>query len=103
MKAIQVSSFGAPEVLRLTELPDAAPGPGEVAVDVTHAAVGLIDVSIRQGLASTVPGADSRRATCPGRTERPGNSGQYRDRIKPRYAHDGGYRSSSGARRNYSA
>ena len=26
MKAIQVSGFGAPEVLRLTELPDAAPG-----------------------------------------------------------------------------
>jgi len=26
MKAIQVSSFGAPEVLRLTELPDPAPG-----------------------------------------------------------------------------
>jgi NADPH2:quinone reductase len=50
MKAIQVSSFGPPEVLRLTELPDAAPGPGEVAIDVTHAAVGLIDVFIRQGL-----------------------------------------------------
>ena len=48
MKAIQVSSFGAPEVLRLAELPDAAPGPGEVAIDVTCAAVGLIDVFIRQ-------------------------------------------------------
>jgi NADPH2:quinone reductase len=56
MKAIQVSSFGAPEVLRLTELPDAAPGPGEVAVDVTHAAVGLIDVFIRQGLYRDRPG-----------------------------------------------
>ena len=42
MRAIQVSSFGAPEVLRLAELPDAAPGPGEVAINVTHAAVGLI-------------------------------------------------------------
>jgi NADPH2:quinone reductase len=50
MQAIQVSSFGAPEVLRLIELPDPAPGPGEVAVDVTRAAVGLIDVFIRQGL-----------------------------------------------------
>ena len=56
MKAIQVSSFGPPEVLRLTELPDAAPGPGEVAVDVTHAAVGLIDVFIRQGLYRDRPG-----------------------------------------------
>lgn len=56
MKAIQVSSFGAPQVLRLTELPDAVPGPGEVAVDVTHAAVGLIDVFIRQGLYRDRPG-----------------------------------------------
>jgi NADPH2:quinone reductase len=51
MKAIQVSSFGAPEVLRLTELPDPAPGPGEV----VYAAVGLIDVFIRQGLYLTGP------------------------------------------------
>ena len=56
MKAIQVSAFGPPEVLRLTELPDAAPGPGEVAVDVSHAAVGLIDVFIRQGLYRDRPG-----------------------------------------------
>ena len=56
MKAIQVSSFGAPEVLRPTELPDATAGAGEVAVDVTHAAVGLIDVFIRQGLYRDRPG-----------------------------------------------
>jgi NADPH:quinone reductase-like Zn-dependent oxidoreductase len=56
MKAIQVSSSGAPEVLRLAELPDPAPGPGEVAIDVTHAAVGLIDVFIRQGLYRDRPG-----------------------------------------------
>jgi NADPH:quinone reductase len=56
MKAIQVSSFGAPEVLRPTELCDAAPGPGEVAIDVTCAAVGLIDVFIRQGLYRDRPG-----------------------------------------------
>ena len=56
MKAIQVSGFGPPEVLRLTELPDPAPGPGEVAIDVTHAAVGLIDVFIRQGQYRDRPG-----------------------------------------------
>ena len=56
MKAIQVSSFGPPEVLRLTELPDPAPGPGEVAIDVTRAAVGLIDVFIRQGRYRDRPG-----------------------------------------------
>jgi NADPH2:quinone reductase len=30
--------------------PEPEPGPGQVAVDVTHAAVGLIDVYLRQGL-----------------------------------------------------
>jgi len=56
VKAIQVSGFGPPEVLRVTELPDPAPGPGEVAIDVTHAAVGLIDVFIRQGQYRDRPG-----------------------------------------------
>ncbi|GLW11760.1 NADPH:quinone reductase [Microtetraspora sp. NBRC 13810] len=50
MKAVQVTRFGAPDVLAVTDLPDPTPGPGQVAIDVTHAAVGLIDVYIRQGL-----------------------------------------------------
>ncbi|MFF2328620.1 MULTISPECIES: zinc-binding alcohol dehydrogenase family protein [unclassified Streptomyces] len=50
MHAVVVSHFGDPEVLELTELPDPVPGPGQVAIDVTHAAVGLIDAYIRKGL-----------------------------------------------------
>ena len=50
MKAVQVNGFGDPAVLTVTELPDPTPGPGQVAIDVTHAAVGLIDVYLRQGL-----------------------------------------------------
>ncbi|MBI0298678.1 zinc-binding dehydrogenase [Streptomyces sp. PRKS01-29] len=50
MKAVQVTRFGEPGVLALADLPDPAPGPGQVAIDVTHAAVGLIDVYLRQGL-----------------------------------------------------
>ncbi|MBO0815145.1 MAG: hypothetical protein J2P30_08365 [Actinobacteria bacterium] len=60
MKATLVSSFGPPEVLRLTQLPDPVPGPGEVALDVTHAAAGLIDVFIRQGLYRDRPGLPQR-------------------------------------------
>ena len=53
MKAIQVSSFGAPEVLRVAELPDPAPGPGEVAVDVTHAAGPLVQFHPRASPSSS--------------------------------------------------
>ncbi|QXE36377.1 zinc-binding dehydrogenase [Streptomyces sp. GMY02] len=50
MQAVQAGRFGEPDVLALADLPDPAPGPGQVAINVTHAAVGLIDVYIRQGL-----------------------------------------------------
>jgi NADPH2:quinone reductase len=56
MHAAVVTRFGHPEAFQLTELPDPASGPGEVAIEVSHAAVGLIDVYIRQGLYQDRPG-----------------------------------------------
>ncbi|MFZ4842527.1 quinone oxidoreductase family protein [Mycetocola saprophilus] len=56
MRAVQATAFGTPDVLQLSELPDPQPGPGEISIDVTHAAVGLIDVFVRQGLYKDVPG-----------------------------------------------
>ena len=50
MRAAVVTRFGAPDVIQMSEIPDPAPGSGEVSIDVTHAAVGLVDVFIRQGL-----------------------------------------------------
>jgi NADPH2:quinone reductase len=50
MHAAVVTRFGEPGVFELTELPDPVPGLGQVAIDVSHAAVGLVDVYIRQGL-----------------------------------------------------
>jgi NADPH2:quinone reductase len=50
MQAAVVTRFGDPEVFELTELPDPVPGPGQVAIEVSHAAVGLIDAFLRQGL-----------------------------------------------------
>ncbi|MFF3751449.1 zinc-binding alcohol dehydrogenase family protein [Streptomyces sp. NPDC002018] len=50
MKAVHVTRFGDPTVLEAVDLPDPHPGAGQVAIDVTHAAVGLIDVFFRQGL-----------------------------------------------------
>ena len=43
-------------MLKVVDLPDPVPGPGEIAIDVTHAAVGLIDVFLRQGLYKDRPG-----------------------------------------------
>jgi NADPH2:quinone reductase len=50
MRAAVVTRFGGPEVFELAELPDPVPGPGQVAIDVTYAAVGLIDIYIRRGV-----------------------------------------------------
>ncbi|WP_203701485.1 quinone oxidoreductase family protein [Asanoa iriomotensis] len=56
MRAVQATSFGAPSVLTVTELPDPVPGPGEIAIDVTHSAVGLVDVLMRRGVFKDQPG-----------------------------------------------
>jgi len=49
MRAVVVSAFGGPEVLTEAELPDPEPGPGQITIDTSHAAVGLIDVLLRRG------------------------------------------------------
>src|SRR5260370_13001040 len=49
MRAITISRFGPPDVLTEVELPDPRPAAGQVAIDVTHAAVGMIDVFFRRG------------------------------------------------------
>ena len=49
MRAITISQFGSPDVLTEVELPDPRPAAGEVAINVTHAAVGMIDVIFRRG------------------------------------------------------
>lgn len=47
MRAIQIESFGGPEVLRLVELPDPTPGPGEVLIEVSRAGVNFGDTHTR--------------------------------------------------------
>jgi NADPH:quinone reductase len=46
VKAIQMTEFGGPEVLRHTELPDPEPGDGEVLVNVARAGVNFGDTHI---------------------------------------------------------
>ena len=50
MRAAIVTRFGAPDVIEVSEIPDPIPRPERSRSDVTHAAVGLVDVFLRQGL-----------------------------------------------------
>jgi NADPH:quinone reductase len=49
MRAIVVREFGGPEVLRLEEVPEPRPGPGQVAINVQFAGVNFTDIRNRVG------------------------------------------------------
>ena len=57
MQAVEISSFGAPEVLRLTRRPVPAPGAGEVLIRVRASGVNRPDVLQRSGAYPPPPGA----------------------------------------------
>ena len=57
MKAIEISSHGAPEVLRLTERASPVAGAGEVLIRVAASGVNRPDVLQRKGLYPVPPGA----------------------------------------------
>ncbi|WP_037604659.1 quinone oxidoreductase family protein [Streptacidiphilus rugosus] len=43
MRAVQITEFGGPEVLRLADVPEPAPQPGQLLIDVTGAGVNYAD------------------------------------------------------------
>ena len=49
MRAVVLTAFGGPEVLRITEVPDPTPGPDEVLVDVAATALNRADILQRKG------------------------------------------------------
>ncbi|MFY9807894.1 MAG: alcohol dehydrogenase catalytic domain-containing protein, partial [Pseudonocardiaceae bacterium] len=49
MRAIQITETGGPDVLRLAELPDPSPGPGQLLVELAAAGVNYIDTYHRSG------------------------------------------------------
>jgi len=56
MRAIRQHEFGGPEVLRLEEVPEPTPGPGQVRIRVEAAGIHRLDTSIRAGdLPPTMP------------------------------------------------
>src|SRR5271170_1264015 len=50
MKAAVLKSFGGPENIELTTVPDPVPGPGEVLLRVRACALNHLDLWIRKGL-----------------------------------------------------
>jgi NADPH:quinone reductase-like Zn-dependent oxidoreductase len=55
MKAVVLDRFGGPEVLELREVPDPAPRPDEVRVEVKACGINHLDLWVRQGLRGLDP------------------------------------------------
>jgi NADPH2:quinone reductase len=55
VKAIRVHDFGGPEVLKVEDVPDLQPGPGQVVVQVHAAGVNPVEAYIRSGTYSVKP------------------------------------------------
>src|SRR4029078_5524498 len=55
MKAIRVTAFGGPEVLRLEEVPTPKPGPCEVLVRIHAVCVNPVETYIRAGTYARLP------------------------------------------------
>jgi len=55
MRAIRVHQFGAPDVMRLEDVPNLKPGPGQVVVRIHAAGVNPVDTYIRAGSYAAKP------------------------------------------------
>jgi NADPH2:quinone reductase len=73
VRAIQITEFGGPEVLRETELPDPVAGPGQLLVDVDSAGINYADTHtvedsyLARSALPMVPGAEVVGRTADGR------------------------------------
>jgi putative PIG3 family NAD(P)H quinone oxidoreductase len=56
MRAITIPSYGGPEVLRLSDVADPEPGPGQVVLEVAATAVNRADLMQRRGVYNAPPG-----------------------------------------------
>ncbi|MEV4109931.1 NADP-dependent oxidoreductase [Nonomuraea sp. NPDC049695] len=63
MKAVGLTEFGGPDVLRVLELPVPEAGPGEIRIRVHAAAVNPVDTMVRRGIAFV---SDAEPAYIPG-------------------------------------
>ena len=65
MRAVRIHAHGGPEVLKLEDLPDPVPGPGQVLIRVRAASINHLDLFVRRGMPGVriplprVPGSDA--------------------------------------------
>ena len=57
MKAVEITTFGPPDVLKIADRPDPVPAAGEILIDVTAAGVNRPDIIQRYGKYPPPPGA----------------------------------------------
>ena len=55
MKAIRIRAFGPPEVMKVEEVPDPRPGPGQVVVKIHAVGVNPVETYIRSGAYARLP------------------------------------------------
>jgi NADPH2:quinone reductase len=55
MKAVQLSRFGAPDVLEILELPRPIPGPGQVLIRIRAAGINYFETLVRQNRYAVTP------------------------------------------------
>lgn len=68
MRAIVLREFGAPEQLRLEQVPDPAAGPGQVLVRVEAAGIQFVETQVRSGMLREIPAiSPGRLPWTPGR------------------------------------
>ena len=94
MKAIVVREFGGPEVMKLEDVPEPSPGPGQVTIRVRAVGVNPVDAYIRSGTYARKPNLPYTPGTDMAGTVEAVGSGA--DGVKPGdrvYAHAavGGY------------
>lgn len=98
MRAIQITEFGGPEVLRETELPDPLPAPGQLLVEVDSAGINYADTHtvedsyLSRAQLPMVPGAEVVGRTADGRrvVALTGDGGGYAEKavVREHLAHD---------------
>ena len=55
MKAMQITEYGGPEVMKYVDLPDPSPGPEQAVVDIQAVGVNFTDIYSRMGVNPSRP------------------------------------------------